>query len=95
MAQRRPPEGQGPEPFLACTRNRQSLPPTDDHYRIPGYQRKRHRRFAMDREPVKTEAAPKAIGPYEQGIKAAGLIYTAGQIALDPKTGELIDGDIS
>jgi len=49
----------------------------------------------MDREPVKTEAAPKAIGPYEQGIKAAGLIYTAGQIALDPKTGELIDGDIS
>ncbi len=48
----------------------------------------------MDREIVNTDAAPKAIGPYVQGIKTNGFLYTSGQIALDPKTGELIEGDI-
>ncbi len=44
---------------------------------------------------VKTERAPQAIGPYSQGIIAAGeLIYTSGQIGFDPKTGEMARGGI-
>ncbi|HWQ70048.1 MAG TPA: Rid family detoxifying hydrolase, partial [Patescibacteria group bacterium] len=49
----------------------------------------------MSREIVSTEKAPKAIGPYEQGIKFNGFLFTSGQIALDPVTGTLIDGDVS
>jgi 2-iminobutanoate/2-iminopropanoate deaminase len=48
----------------------------------------------MKKEAVCTDGAPKAIGPYEQAIKANGLVYTAGQIPIDPKTGNLIAGDI-
>jgi 2-iminobutanoate/2-iminopropanoate deaminase len=48
----------------------------------------------MARETVSTDKAPKAIGPYAQAIIANGLVYTAGQIPLDPITGELIQGDI-
>jgi 2-iminobutanoate/2-iminopropanoate deaminase len=44
---------------------------------------------------VTTPGAPKAIGPYSQGIVAGGLVYTAGQVALDPATGELVPGGIS
>ena len=44
---------------------------------------------------VATEAAPKAIGPYSQAVKANGLLYTSGQIALDPKTGNLVEGDFT
>lgn len=39
---------------------------------------------------VTTDAAPKAIGPYSQAIQTDGLVFTAGQVALDPKTGELV-----
>ena len=49
----------------------------------------------MTREAVQTENAPKAIGPYQQAIKANGFIYTAGQIPIDPKTTNLVEGDIS
>ena len=49
----------------------------------------------MTRESVQTDKAPKAIGPYEQAIKANGFIYTAGQIPIDPKTGNFVEGDIS
>jgi len=49
----------------------------------------------MNREPVQTDNAPKAIGPYEQAIKANGFIYTAGQIPIDPKTGSFIEGGIT
>jgi 2-iminobutanoate/2-iminopropanoate deaminase len=42
---------------------------------------------------VATEDAPKAIGPYSQAVKANGVIYTSGQIALDPKTGTVVEGD--
>ena len=38
---------------------------------------------------IHTEKAPKAVGPYSQAIEANGLLYTSGQIALDPATGEL------
>jgi len=39
---------------------------------------------------IKTDQAPAAIGPYSQGIVAKGLLYTAMQIPLDPKTGEMV-----
>jgi 2-iminobutanoate/2-iminopropanoate deaminase len=49
------------------------------------------------REIIKTSNAPAAIGPYSQGIKtsAGKMIFTAGQIPLDPATGRLIEGDIA
>jgi 2-iminobutanoate/2-iminopropanoate deaminase len=47
------------------------------------------------REVVATNAAPKAIGPYSQAIKVNGLIFTAGQIALDPASGALVEGDVA
>jgi len=43
---------------------------------------------------VATDDAPKAIGPYSQGVVAGGLLFCAGQIPLDPKTGELVTGGI-
>jgi len=48
----------------------------------------------MTREPVQTDSAPKAIGPYAQAIKANGFLYTAGQIPIDPKTGNFVEGGI-
>ena len=47
------------------------------------------------KEIVSTPAAPAAIGPYSQAIKAGGLVFTAGQIPLDPATGEVVEGDIT
>ena len=43
---------------------------------------------------VATDKAPKAIGPYSQGVIANGLLYTAGQVSLDPATMNLVDGDV-
>lgn len=43
-------------------------------------------------EPVRTDEAPGAIGPYTQAIETEGLVYSSGQIGLDPKTGELVEG---
>jgi 2-iminobutanoate/2-iminopropanoate deaminase len=48
----------------------------------------------MARETISTDHAPKAIGPYAQAIKANGFVYTAGQIAIDPKTGNFVEGRI-
>jgi 2-iminobutanoate/2-iminopropanoate deaminase len=42
---------------------------------------------------IKTEAAPAAIGPYAQAVRAGDFVFTAGQIALAPQTGELVGGD--
>ena len=39
-----------------------------------------------------TEQAPKAIGPYSQAVSAGGFVFTSGQVALDPATGELVPG---
>lgn len=47
------------------------------------------------REIVSTSDAPKAIGPYSQAIRADGLVFTAGQVAIDPATQQVINGDIS
>jgi 2-iminobutanoate/2-iminopropanoate deaminase len=44
---------------------------------------------------VATDGAPKAIGPYSQAVKANGLVYTSGQISLDPDTGNLVEGDFA
>lgn len=49
----------------------------------------------MNRESVRTDKAPKAIGPYEQAIKVDGFVYTAGQIPIDPKTGNFVQGGIA
>ncbi|MGH9774294.1 MAG: RidA family protein [Candidatus Acidiferrales bacterium] len=47
------------------------------------------------REVIATERGPKAIGPYSQAIKANGFIFVSGQIAFDPATGQLVEGDIA
>jgi 2-iminobutanoate/2-iminopropanoate deaminase len=47
------------------------------------------------REAVSTEAAPKAIGPYSQAIRAGSVLYVSGQIPIDPLTGNLVQGDIA
>jgi 2-iminobutanoate/2-iminopropanoate deaminase len=46
------------------------------------------------KEIVTTDRGPKPIGPYSQGVKANGLLYLSGQVALDPKTNEMLAGDI-
>jgi 2-iminobutanoate/2-iminopropanoate deaminase len=43
---------------------------------------------------VQTGAAPAAIGPYSQGIKAGEFVFTAGQVGFDPQTGKLVEGGI-
>ena len=48
----------------------------------------------MSLTPVQTEKAPAAIGPYSQGIIANGFLFTAGQIALDPASGQIVGGDV-
>ncbi len=44
---------------------------------------------------VSTESAPAAIGPYSQAVVAGDLVFTAGQIAIDPATGDVVDGGIA
>jgi 2-iminobutanoate/2-iminopropanoate deaminase len=48
----------------------------------------------QDRRPVSTPDAPSAIGPYSQAIVHGGLVYCSGQVALDPKKGELVSGGV-
>ncbi len=48
----------------------------------------------MSMEVIHTDKAPNAIGPYEQAIKANGFVYTAGQIGLEPASGELVAGGV-
>jgi 2-iminobutanoate/2-iminopropanoate deaminase len=49
----------------------------------------------MAAEVIATDKAPGAIGPYSQAIKVGTLVFTAGQIPLDPATGKLVEGDIA
>jgi 2-iminobutanoate/2-iminopropanoate deaminase len=46
------------------------------------------------RDPIATERAPQAIGPYSQAVRAGSHIYCSGQIPIDPTTGQIVDGDI-
>jgi 2-iminobutanoate/2-iminopropanoate deaminase len=50
---------------------------------------------ANDKKAVQTDAAPKALGPYSQAIVANGMVFCAGQIPLDPVTGDLVAGGIA
>ena len=43
---------------------------------------------------IKTDRAPQAIGPYSQAIKTNGFVYASGQVALDPATGQFVEGGI-
>ena len=47
------------------------------------------------REAVSTAAAPAAIGPYSQAVRAGSLVFVSGQIPLDPATGTMVAGDIA
>ena len=47
------------------------------------------------RQAVSTQAAPKAIGPYSQAVRAGSLLFLAGQVPLDPATGSLVPGDVA
>ena len=49
----------------------------------------------MSLEIVHTAKAPAAIGPYSQGVVANGFLFTAGQIAIDPATGQVVAGDVA
>jgi len=49
----------------------------------------------MNKEILSTKDAPAAIGPYSQAIKVGNLLFSSGQIPLDPATGELVNSDIS
>lgn len=46
------------------------------------------------KEPVHSDNAPKAIGPYSQAIKSNGFVFASGQVPLDPATGQLVEGNI-
>lgn len=48
----------------------------------------------MKKKYIATEKAPSAIGPYSQGIIAGNIVYTSGQLPIDPESGELLKGDI-
>ena len=48
----------------------------------------------MQKKIIKTDKAPAAIGPYEQAIQTGGFVFTSGQIALDPATGNFLEGNI-
>lgn len=48
----------------------------------------------MPRIPVSTDHAPAAIGPYSQAVRAGGTVYLSGQIALDPASGQVVEGGI-
>jgi 2-iminobutanoate/2-iminopropanoate deaminase len=47
-----------------------------------------------DRAVVRTDRAPAAIGPYSQAMRSGDLVFTAGQIALDPSNGKIVGGDV-
>ena len=49
----------------------------------------------MARQPIQTDLAPAAIGPYSQAVRAGDTVFLSGQIPLDPSTGEIVAGDIA
>lgn len=48
----------------------------------------------MTKTTISTKEAPNAVGPYAQGVRSGGLIFTSGQVALDPATGALVEGGV-
>lgn len=51
--------------------------------------------MSLRKIPISTPQAPRAIGPYSQAIETDGVVYTSGQVALDPATGQLVEGGIA
>ena len=49
----------------------------------------------MEKEIISTPNAPQAIGPYSQAVRVGSFVHTAGQIALDPETGQMVAGDVT
>lgn len=49
----------------------------------------------MPRQPIHSDHAPAAIGPYSQAVRAGDTVYLSGQIPLDPASGQLVEGDIA
>ncbi len=49
----------------------------------------------MDKEVIHTKEAPEAVGPYSQAIKIEGFVFCSGQVALDPSSGDLVDGSVA
>ena len=49
----------------------------------------------MPRQPIHSDRAPAAIGPYSQATRAGDTVFCSGQVPFDPATGELVEGDIS
>lgn len=49
----------------------------------------------MGKQIISTKHAPSAVGPYSQGVRAGEFLFSAGQIALDPETGKIVEGDIT
>lgn len=47
------------------------------------------------KEAIKTHRAPAALGPYSQAVKANGFVFVSGQVAIDPASNQLIEGDVS
>lgn len=47
------------------------------------------------RDVISTPDAPKAIGPYSQGIRASGFVFVSGQVAIDPATQQVVTGDVA
>ena len=47
------------------------------------------------RDVISTDGAPKAIGPYSQAIRGGGLLFTSGQVAIDPATQQVVSGDVA
>ena len=48
----------------------------------------------MNKNQIRTDKAPQAIGPYSQAIEVNGMVYTSGVVPIDPATGEVVQGDI-
>jgi len=48
----------------------------------------------MSRQPIHSDRAPAAIGPYSQAVRSGEMVFLSGQIALDPDTGLLVEGDV-
>lgn len=49
----------------------------------------------MKREVISTSKAPAAVGPYSQAVRVGDLVFAAGQVAIDPAAGKLIEGDVA
>jgi 2-iminobutanoate/2-iminopropanoate deaminase len=47
------------------------------------------------KQPLTTDGAPKAIGPYSQAIRVGSLLFLSGQVGLNPATGQMVDGDVA